>query len=161
MLHRQFPASLRRFKVAEIDSFRHDMRRYWRRQLAMLLGLGVVTGVVVVVGAPHLGTSLPILKDLGRHQGLLAACTAGYVLLGAGLFACQLLFSLSAPMWPLAAAGVGCFGLIVASGSAMAAGPTAAAAVGLVAAAGLFAAVALYGARQTFSRADLVYYRTF
>jgi len=161
MLHRQFPASLRRSKVAEIDAFRRDMRRYWRAQVALLLGLGSVAGVVVVLGAPHLGTRLPILDDLARHQGLLAACTVGYVLLGTGLFSCQLLFSLSAPMWPLAAAGAGSVALFVASGSTMSFGPTAAAAVGLVAAAGLFAAVALYGAHRTFSQADLVYYRTF
>ncbi|HXQ61913.1 MAG TPA: hypothetical protein VN796_06220 [Acidimicrobiales bacterium] len=161
MLHRQFPASLRRRKVAEIDGFRRDMRRYWRAQLALVLGLGVTAGVAVIVGAPRLGTSLSILRDLTRHEGLLAACTAGYVLLGVGLFCCQALFSLSAPMWPLAAAGGGCASMVVASSGATSAGATVAAAVGLVAAAAVFAGVALLGAHRTFSRADLVYYRTF
>jgi hypothetical protein len=161
MLRRQFPESLRRCKVAEIDTFRRDMRRYWRGQLATMIGLGAAAGVVIVIGAPVLGTRLPILGDLAAHRGLLAACTAGDVLLGIGLFCCQLLFSMSAPTWPLAAASAGTVALLVASGGATALGATAAAGVGLVAATGVFAAVAFYGAHQTFSRSDLAYYRTF
>jgi len=161
LLTRQFPSSLRHWKVAEIGGFRREMRRYWRGQLATALGFGVVSGLVVVFGAPRLGVSLPLLGDLARHQGLLAACAVGYVLLGLGLLCCQLLFSLSAPTWPLAAACGGCASLFVASGATMSDGATAAAAVGLVAAAGVFAVIALLGAHRAFSRADLAYYRTF
>jgi hypothetical protein len=161
LLHRQFPESLRRRKVAEIDAFRRDMRRYWRGQLGTMIGLGVAAGVAIVVGAPVLGRSLPILGDLSGHRVLLAACTVGDVLLGIGLFCCQLLFSMSAPTWPLTAAGAGTVALLAASGGAMAFGATAAAGIGLVAATSVFAATALYGAHRTFSRSDLAYYRTF
>jgi hypothetical protein len=161
MLHRQFPSSLRRHKVSEIEMYLKEMRRYWREQLAMVLALGLGAGVVIVVGAPHVGTSLAILGDLDRHRGLLAACAAGYILLGTGLFCCQLLFSMSAPTWPLAAACAGSVALVAASAGALAFGATVAAAVGLVAASGVFAAVSFYGAHLMFSRADLAYYRTF
>jgi hypothetical protein len=161
LLTRQFPTALRHWTVAEMGGFRREMRRYWRGQLAMALGFGVVAGLVVVIGAPRLGATLPILGDLAAHQGLLAACAVGYVLLGLGLFCSQLLFSLSAPTWPLAAAAGGCASLFVAAAATMPAGATAAAAVGLVAAAGVFAAIALFGAHRAFSRADLAYYRTF
>ena len=56
-----------------------------------------------------------ILGDLARHPGLLAACTVGYLCLGVGLFCSQLLFSLSAPMRPSAAAWAGLVALAVAS----------------------------------------------
>ncbi|HXY27892.1 MAG TPA: hypothetical protein VEH82_06390, partial [Acidimicrobiales bacterium] len=161
LITRQFPTSLRHWKVAEMGGFRQEMRRYWRGQLAIALGFGVVAGLVVVIGAPRLGAVLPILGDLARHQGLLAACAIGYVLLGLGLFCCQLLFTLSAPTWPLAAASVGCASLFVASGATMPYGATAAATAGLLAATWVFAVIALLGAHRAFSRADLAYYRTF
>ena len=86
----------------------------------MIGGLAVVSGAAVIVGAPRLGATFPILEDLARHPGLLAACTVGYSL-GIGRFCSQLLFSLSAPMRPLVAAWAGLVAL--ATTSIGAAGP--------------------------------------
>ncbi len=94
LLARQFPAWLSRFTVAQTDEFRQKVLRYWREQLLVLGGLAVVAGAGVIVGAPRLGATFPILADLARHPGLLAACTVGYLFLGIGLFCSQLLFSL-------------------------------------------------------------------
>jgi hypothetical protein len=160
LLARQFPAWLSRFTVAQTDEFRAQVLRYWREQLLVLGGLAVVAGAAVIVGAPRLGTTFPILGDLARHPGLLAACTIGYLCLGVGLFASQLLFSLSAPMRPLVAAWAGFAGLAAASVGAGSAGPTIAAVAGLVAGAGVYSAVAVVLAHRAFIRADLTYYRT-
>ena len=91
---------------------------------------------------------------------LLAACTVGYLLLGTGLFCSQLLFALSAPMRPLAAAWAGCFVLALTSISAAWAGPTVSAVAGLVAGAATYACVAVVLAYRAFAHADLTYYRT-
>jgi hypothetical protein len=160
LLARQFPAWLSRFTVAQTDEFRKKVVRYWREQLLVLGGLAVVAGAVVIVGAPRLGAAFPILADLVRHPGLLAACTIGYLFLGIGLFCSQLLFSLSAPMRPLAAAWSGLAALIATSIGAAGAGPTVSAVAGLVAGAGVYAAVAVVLAHRAFTRADLTYYRT-
>jgi hypothetical protein len=128
--------------------------------LIVLCGLGVVAGVGVVMGAPRLGHVFPVLRDLARHPGLLAVCTVGYLFLGIGLFCCQLLFALSAPIRPLVAAGSGCVALALASIGASSAGPTASAAFGLVAGAGVYASVAVTLARRAFGHADLTFYRT-
>jgi hypothetical protein len=160
LLARQFPAWLSRFTVAQVEGFRKTVQRYWREQLLVLGGLGIVTGAAVIVGAPRLGTTFPILDDLARHPGLLAACTVGYLLLGIGLFCCQLLFALSAPVRPLVAAWSGCAALAVASISSAWAGPTVSAVAGLVAGAGVYACVAVAVASRAFARPDLTYYRT-
>jgi len=160
LLSRQFPGWLGHFTVGQIDEFRGEVRRYWLGQLAVLAGLSVVSGLAVVEGAPRLGSRFVVLRDLTSHPGLLAACTVGYLLLGAGIFSCQLLFALSAPMRPLVAVWSGCFALVVASIAAAPAGPTVCAAAGLVAGAGVFAAVAVTLAHRAFAHADLTYYRT-
>jgi hypothetical protein len=160
LLARQFPAWLSRFTVAQTDEFRQKVLRYWREQLLVLGGLAVVAGVAVIVGAPRLGATFPILGSLAQHPGLLAACTVGYLFLGFGLFCSQLLFSLSAPMRPLAAAWAGLMALGVTSIGATWAGPTVAAVAGLVAGAGVYACVAVALAYRAFARADLTYYRT-
>jgi hypothetical protein len=126
----------------------------------VLSALAVVAGAAVIVGAPRLGVTFPILADLARHPGLLAACTVGYLFLGIGLFCSQLLFSLSAPMRPLAAAWAGLAALGATSIGAAWAGPTVSAIAGLVAGAGVYAAVAVMLAHRAFTRADLTYYRT-
>jgi hypothetical protein len=160
LLERQFPAWLSRFTVAQTDEFRHKVLRYWHEQLAVLGGLGVMVGSLVVVGAPRLGRSFPILEDLARHPGLLAASTVGYLFLGTGLFCSQLLFALSAPMRPLVAAWSGCVALAVVSIGATWSGPTVSAVAGLVAGAGVYACVAVTLAHRAFAAADLTYYRT-
>jgi len=160
LLARQFPAWLSRFTVAQTDGFRQEVRRYWREQLMVLGGLAVVSGAAVIVGAPRLGATFPILADLARHPGLLAACTVGYLCLGVGLFCSQLLFSLSAPMPPLVASWAGLGALAAASTGAAWAGPTVSAVAGLVAGAGVYACVAVVVANRAFTRADLTYYRT-
>ncbi|HVA03173.1 MAG TPA: hypothetical protein VMU64_05430 [Acidimicrobiales bacterium] len=160
LLARQFPAWLSLFTVAQTDEFRRKVVRYWHEQLLVLGGLAVVAGAGVIVGAPRLGATFPILADLARHPGLLAACTVGYLLLGIGLFCSQLLFSLSAPMRPLAAAWAGLAALTTTSIGTAWAGPTVAAVAGLVAGAGVYAAVAVALAHRAFTRADLTYYRT-
>jgi len=160
LLARQFPAWLSRFTVAQIEEFRKTVQRYWREQLTVLGGLAVVAGAAVVVGAPRLGATFPILEDLARHPGLLAACTMGYLFLGTGLFCSQLLFALSAPMRPLAAAWAGCVTMVVVSIAATWAGPTMSSVVGLVAGAGIYACVAVVLAQRAFGQPDLTYYRT-
>ncbi len=160
LLARQFPAWLSRFTVAQTDEFRQKVLRYWREQLMVLGGLAVLAGGAVIVGAPRLGATFPILEDLARHPGLLSACTVGYLFLGVGLFCSQLLFSLSAPMPPLAAAWAGLGALAAASAGAAWAGPTVSAVAGLVAGAGVYACVAVGVAHRAFARADLTYYRT-
>ncbi len=136
------------------------VRRYWREQLTVLGGLALVAGAAVIVGAPRLGATFPILEDLAHHPGLLAACTVGYLFLGVGLFCSQLLFALSAPMRPLVAAWAGCVSLVVVSIGAGWAGPTVSAVAGLVAGAGVYACVAVVLAHRAFAHADLTYYRT-
>jgi hypothetical protein len=160
LLSRQFPAWLSRFTVAQTSEFRNEVVKYWWAQLGVLGALGVVAGAAVIVGTPRLGAAFPILEDLHRHPGLLAACTVGYLLLGTGLFCSQLLFALSAPMRPLAAAWAGCLALVAGSIAAAWAGPTVSAAVGLVAGAGVYAFVAVALAHRAFAQADLTYYRT-
>jgi MFS family permease len=160
LLARQFPAWLSRFTVAQTDEFRREVLRYWRGQLLVLGGLAVVTGAAVIVGAPRLGATFPILEDLARHPGLLTACTIGYLCLGVGVFCSQLLFSLSAPMRPLAAAWAGLVALTATSIATAWAGPTVSAVAGLVAGAGVYACVAVVLAHRSFMRADLTYYRT-
>ena len=160
LLARQFPAWLSRYTVAQTDEFRRKVLRYWGAQLTVLGGLAAVSGAAVIVGAPHLGAKFPILEALARHPGLLAACTVGYLLLGTGLFCSQLLFALSAPMRPLAAAWAGCFAMTLTSVSAAWAGPTVSAVAGLVAGAGTYACVAVVLAYRVFAHADLTYYRT-
>ncbi len=160
LLARQFPAWLSRFTVAQVDQFRETVRRYWREQLTLLGGLALVSGIVVGVGAPRLGATFPILRDLATHPGLVAACTLGYLFLGTGLFCSQLLFALSAPMRPLAAAWAGCVSLVVVSIGEAWAGPTVSAVAGLVAGAGVYASVAVVLADRAFAQADLTYYRT-
>jgi len=160
LLARQFPAWLSRFTVAQTDEFRQKVLRYWREQLMVLGGLAVLAGGAVIVGAPRLGATFPILEDLARHPGLLSACTVGYLFLGVGLFCSQLLFSLSAPMPPLAAAWAGLGALAAASAGAAWAGPTVSAVAGLVAGAGVYACVAVGVAHRACTRADLTYYRT-
>jgi len=160
LLARQFPAWLSRFTVAQAEEFRREVLRYWREQLIVLGGLAAVSGAAVVVGAPRLGAAFPILADLARHPGLLAACVVGYLCLGAGLFSSQLLFSLSAAMRPLAAAWSGLAALVVMSIGSAWAGPTVSAVAGLVAGAGVYACVAVVLAHRAFTRADLTYYRT-
>jgi len=160
LLTRQFPAWLSQFTVAQTHEFRHTVVRYWREQLLMLSGLAVVAGAAVIVGAPRLGATFPILEDLARHPGLLTACTVGYLCLGIGLFCSQLLFSLSAPMRPLVAAWAGLVALATTSIGAAWAGPTVSAVAGLVAGAGVYACVAVALAHRAFMRADLTYYRT-
>jgi hypothetical protein len=100
------------------------------------------------------------LEDLAHHPGLLAACTVGYLFLGTGLFCSQLLFALSAPMRPLAAAWAGCLTMVVVSIAGAWAGPTVSAVVGLVAGAGIYACLAVVLAYRAFARPDLTYYRT-
>ncbi len=160
LLARQFPAWLSRFTVAQTDEFRRTVLRYWRQQLAVLGGLSVVAGALVILGAPRLGHAFPILEDLARHPGLLAACTVGYVLLGTGLFSCQLLFALSAPMGPLTAAWSGGVALAAVSIGAAWAGPTVSAVAGLMVGAGVYASVAVVLAYRAFAHADLTFYRT-
>lgn len=160
LLARQFPAWLSRYTVAQTDEFRRQVVRYWREQLIVLGGLAAAAGAVVIVVAPRLGATFPILGDLARHPGLLAACTVGYLCLGVGLFCSQLLFSLSAPMPPLAAAWAGLVALVATSIGAAWAGPTVAAVAGLVAGAGVYSCVAVVLAQRAFTRADLTYYRT-
>ncbi|HTZ09283.1 MAG TPA: hypothetical protein VMB72_09435 [Acidimicrobiales bacterium] len=156
----QLPAWLTQFTVGEVGGFRERVRQYWRSQLAMLLGLGVVTAAAVLVVAPTLGAKVPLLADLGHYPGLLAASVAGYLLLGTGLFAAQLLFSLSAPMRPLAAGGAGCAALAVGSLATIGFGPTVSATAGLVCGAAAYAVTAVLLARDAFAHADLTYYRT-
>ncbi len=160
LLARQFPAWLSRFTVGQTDEFRHTVLRYWREQLLVLGGLAAVAGGAVIVGAPRLGATFPILEDLARHPGLLAACTVGYLFLGIGLFSSQLLFALSAPVPPLAAAWAGLVALVAASAGAAGDGATVSAVAGLVAGAGVYACVAVGLAHRAFTRADLTYYRT-
>jgi hypothetical protein len=160
LLARQFPAWLSRYTVAQTDQFRRTARRYWDSQMIVLGGLAVVSGAAVIVGIPRLGARFPILADLARHPGLLAACTVGYLLLGTGLFCSQLLFALSAPMRPLVAAWAGCFALALTSISAAWAGPTVSAVAGLVAGAATYACVAVVLAYRAFAHADLTFYRT-
>lgn len=159
LLTRQFSAWLSQFTVADTAEFRQKVLRYWREQMIVLGGLAVTAGAAVIAGAPRLGATFPILGDLARHSGLLAACTIGYLLLGAGLFCSQLLFSLSAPIGPLAAAWAGLLALIAASVSAFWAGPTMSAVAGLVVGAGVYACVAVVIAYRAFALADLTYYR--
>jgi len=156
----QFPAWLSRYTVAQVEEFRHTVRRYWRNQLAMLCALGAVTVAAVLALAPRLGHEFPILADLARYPGLLAACAVGYFLLGVGLFCCQLLFALSSPSRPLVAAGAGCAALVVAAVASTGGGPTVSATAGLVAGAGVYALAAVALARDAFAHADLTYYRT-
>jgi hypothetical protein len=160
LLARQFPAWLSRFTVAQADDFRHTVLRYWREQLLVLGGLAVVSGAAVIVGAPRLGATFPLLDALALHPGLLAACTVGYLCLGVGLFCSQLLFALSAPMRPLAAAWGGLLALFVTSIASAWSGPTVSAVAGLVAGASVYAGVAVVLAHRAFMRADLTYYRT-
>jgi hypothetical protein len=160
LLERQFPAWLSHYTVAQTDEFRRTVLRYWRSQLIVLAGLAVVAGAAVVVGAPRLGATLPILADLAQHPGLLAGCTVGYLFLGVGLFCSQVLFAMSAPMRPLAAAWAGCAALTAASISAAWAGPSVSAVAGLVAGAGTYGCVAVLLAHRAFAHADLTFYRT-
>jgi hypothetical protein len=160
LLTRQFPAWLSRFTVAEVAGFRRTAKRYWQRQLAVLIALAGATTAAAVVGLPHVGAAVPVLEGLAQHPGLLTACAAGYCLLGVGLFCSQLLFSLSAAIPPLAAAWSGCASLALGSIAAAAAGPTVSAATGLVAGAAVYATTAVVLAHRAFARADLTYYRT-
>ena len=159
LLVQQFPAWLTQFTVAQVEGFRGELRQYWRNQLWMLLALGGVAAVVVLVVAPTLGAQVPLLADLVHYPGMLAACVAGYLLLGVGLFSSQLLFSLSAPMRPLAAGVAGCAGVVVGTLATMGLGATVSATVGLVAGAAAYAALATALARDAFAHADFTYYR--
>jgi hypothetical protein len=155
----QLPAWLSRFTVSQVVGFRQKFQKYWRGQLRVLCGLELVTGVAAVVWLPRLGGAVHVLSELANHQGLLLLCTVGYLFLGAGMFCCQMMFSLSDAVPPVVASLAGAAGSVVGSIAAVGTGPAPSAAIGLIVGAGVFAVVALVSAHRAFARVDFTYYR--
>lgn len=150
---------VRRLSVVEVPAAAADLLARFRRELAILVGIGLAAGTALTALAGLLSGSVGVAGVVWGHLPLFVGALCSYVTLAAGVLSSQMLIVLSRPAMPAggvlagSAAALGAAGLFSLVVSA-----AAAAVLGLLVGAALFAAVTWWASDRVLRRFDHVYY---
>lgn len=150
---------VRRLSVAEVPAAAANLLARFRRELATLVGIGVLAGTVLTALAGALSGSVGVAGVVWGHLALFVGALCSYVALAVGVLSSQMLIVLSRPAVPAGGVLAGSAATLGAAGLfSLAVSAAAAAVLGLLVGTSLFAALAWWASDRVLRRFDHAYY---